>query len=161
MFRLCSIVTSVMSPKNHSLTPLADLSLPVHPYLWFHQVGPATARSRKDSREFACLLLNLTQNPNLEASRVLGISEAWPRTTEPDLHRSGMCLCVITNLPRIRRRILIHARDASVVGSDVRKAVLDGYPVKSCLATDLRGGKSLVVLPNPPPPSHRRMFSLR
>ncbi|KAI0752414.1 hypothetical protein C8Q80DRAFT_1334865 [Daedaleopsis nitida] len=25
-------------------------------------------------------------------------------------------------------------------GSDVRKAVLDGYPVESCLATDLRGG---------------------
>ncbi|KAI0321912.1 hypothetical protein OF83DRAFT_1050413 [Amylostereum chailletii] len=29
---------------------------------------------------------------------------------------------------------------ASSLGSDVRKAVLDGYPIQSCLATDLRGG---------------------
>lgn len=37
--------------------------------------------------------------------------------------------------------------NSNLVGSDLRKAIVDGYPVESCLATDLHGGKYVSAPP--------------
>ncbi|KAI0762267.1 hypothetical protein C8Q74DRAFT_1207056 [Fomes fomentarius] len=101
-----------------------------------------------DERAFFKATTKIEDDAELEQHILKVQGEAYRIFPYPCIRIFGFTRIRIARLPAYQDFLKLGRERANPIfvdlgcafGSDVRKAVLDGYPVQSCLATDLRGG---------------------